>query len=118
MGLITVVVESTVGYCQFAPLKKLFLASYGGSRSFLRATEGLDSLAVPLCRNVDGIKTLGEKGVLPNRGISLASLVERLQEAYGMTTMGKFADALVVFRGVLQSVVMVVVETESEVAEV
>jgi coatomer protein complex subunit alpha (xenin) len=102
----------------FKPLKKFFLASYAGSRSFLRANAAVDPLAVPLFRSVEDIKAKGEKFVLPNRATSLAKLVEQLQEAYSTTTLGKFADALVIFKTVLQSIVMVVVSEESEISEV
>lgn len=101
-----------VGIINFAPLKKLFLAAYAGSRSYLVANGGMGSLSVPLMRGCGEV-------VLPNRGIGMKRLVDKLQEGYSLTTVGKFADALVIFRSVLQSVVMVVVDQgeEGEVKE-
>jgi hypothetical protein len=99
----------------FKPLKKFFLASYAGSRSFLRANAAVDPLSVPLFRSVEDIKAKGEKFVLPNRATSLAKLVGQLQEACSTTTLGKFADALVIFKILLQAVV---VSEESEISEV
>lgn len=60
----------------------------------------------------------GAKNSLPAIGVQLSHLASRLQQAYQLTTMGKFADAVEKFRAILLSVPLLVVESRQEITEV
>ncbi|XP_013393085.1 coatomer subunit alpha [Lingula anatina] len=62
-------------------------------------------------------KEAGARNGLPACGLKLASLVQRLQTAYQMTTQGKFAEAVDRFRSILLSVPLLVVDTKQEITE-
>ena len=63
-------------------------------------------------------KEAGARGGVPSVGLKLNDLVQRLQQAYQLTTAGKFADAIDRFRAILLSVPLLVVDNKSEIAEV
>ena len=60
----------------------------------------------------------GTKGGLPALSLRLNHLAGRLQQAYQLTTMGKFADAVEKFRIILLSVPLLVVDSKPEITEV
>lgn len=60
----------------------------------------------------------GAKAGLPLVGTKLDDLVNWLQEAYKLTTAGKFEDAIKKFRYILLSVPLLVVDNKQEISEV
>ena len=60
----------------------------------------------------------GAKNGLPSVGVQLSHLASRLQQAYQLTTMGKFADAVEKFRAILLTVPLLVVESRQDITEV
>ena len=63
-------------------------------------------------------KEAGARGGLPRVGLAITDLLTRLQQAYQMTTQGKFSEAIDVFRSILLSVPLLVTDTKQEVSEV
>lgn len=87
---------------------------FQAAKSQLECTSGVPSLTVPLLSHWSE----DNKKILPAHAYTLAKLTVELQEAYGMTTMGKFVDALLMFKKILLSCLFVVVEKPSEIDEV
>ena len=50
--------------------------------------------------------------------MQLSHLASRLQQAYQLTTMGKFADAVEKFRAILLTVPLLVVDSRQDITEV
>lgn len=63
-------------------------------------------------------QTAGPKSGLPAIGVQLTHLATRLQQAYQLTTLGKFADAVEKFRYILLSVPLLVVDSKQDITEV
>ncbi|PAA58782.1 hypothetical protein BOX15_Mlig017424g3 [Macrostomum lignano] len=110
-----------VGVARFEPLKPLFVAAYARSRACLPTLAGSPPLFAAPLRNWKEAGSGGQRGGgggLPAVGIRLRQLLDRLQTAYGLTTRGNFADAVDRFRQCLLGVLMLVVTSNQEVAEV
>ena len=60
----------------------------------------------------------GARGALPAICVRLSDLASRLQQAYQLTTMGKFAEAIDKLRAILLSVPLLVVDNRQEITEV
>lgn len=60
----------------------------------------------------------GPKNGLPAVAIKLNHLATKLQQAYQLTTTGKFADAVDCFRMILLSVPLLMVDSKPEITEV
>ena len=63
-------------------------------------------------------QTAGPKNGLPAVGVQLTHLATRLQQAYQLTTLGKFQDAVEKFRNILLSVPLLVVDSKQDITEV
>lgn len=63
-------------------------------------------------------KEAGARAGMPAVGLKLNTLVQQLQVAYQMTTIGKFGEAIDKFRSILLSVPLLVVENKQEISEV
>ncbi|GAA5999111.1 coatomer subunit alpha [Rhodotorula paludigena] len=111
MGLL----NRQVGIVHFAPLKPLFLSVYRSSRLYLPAAPSLPPLEIPLRRNPDRAEP---RSVLPVATLSLQSITAgELRAAYTAFQKAKFAEAADIFRGILQSLLLVVTATPAEAAE-
>ena len=59
----------------------------------------------------------GVKGGLPNCPIKLDDLVSQLQEAYKLTSKGKFPDAIEMMRRIILLATLTVVDTKARIQE-
>ena len=59
----------------------------------------------------------GPKGGLPNCPIKLDDLVAQLQEAYKLTSKGKFPDAIDMMRRIILLATLTVVDTKARIQE-
>ncbi|KAJ3382907.1 hypothetical protein HDU92_004501, partial [Lobulomyces angularis] len=100
------------GVVNFVPLKELFIQCWQSSRAYLQCNASLHSIDVPISRNFT------ESKILPNRAHGLSKLVNLLQQAYSVTTTGRFPDALNLFRTILQAILLVVATKQSEIDEI
>lgn len=105
-----------VAAVNFAPLKPLFLEAYNKAHVYVAANPSLPPLEFHVRRNPD---TTELREVLPAIAIDFEDLkAGELAEAYRQFSRGKFAESLTHFRSVLQKLMLVVVKSESEAAEV
>ena len=77
----------------------------------------IDCIDVSVVFDIDR-KEAGARGGVPAVGLKLNTLVQRLQQAYQLTTTGKFAEAVLKFRTILLSIPLLVVDNKQEIAEV
>ncbi|EDO39748.1 predicted protein [Nematostella vectensis] len=103
-----------IGVVNFEPLKPLFMLAYSRSRTAIPAGPALPNIFGYPHRNW---KEAGARNGLPAVGLKLATLVQRLQTAYQLTTGGKFQEAIVRLQQILLSVPLIVVDTKQEVSE-
>nr|XP_002131264.1 coatomer subunit alpha [Ciona intestinalis] len=106
--------QDQVGVVDFKPYKQLFLHTYARARSAFTAVPGIPPMFGNPHRNW---REAGAKSGLPVVGLTLATLAARLQDAYKLTTQGKFEDAIVKFREILLSVPLLVVDNKQEINE-
>jgi coatomer protein complex subunit alpha (xenin) len=105
-----------VGAVNFEPLKPLFLAVYRSSHVYLSTAPSLPPLQLHIRRNPD--ETSPSK-VLPVVAKSLQSIKStELMEAYRAVAANRLADAAVLFRSILLSLLLVVVTTPDEATQV
>ena len=103
-----------VGIVDFSEYKSLFMQTYARSRTVFSGLPSLSPLYAYPCRNPN---QTNPKNVLPAIGLKLNDLIQRLQKAYEFTTNGKFVDAVELFRSILLSVPLLVVDNKQEIAE-
>lgn len=107
------ILQRQLGLISFAPLKQIALALAGASHAVAVGCVSTPALRVALSR--EGAAPRG--GSLPASCLSLAGLVERLRLGYMAMTNGKFAEALHHFQGALQAIVLTVVDSKKQLAE-
>ncbi|CAK8683346.1 unnamed protein product [Clavelina lepadiformis] len=103
-----------VGVIKFESYKTLFAHTFARSRT---AYAGIPALPPMFGFPHRNWREAGAKAGLPVVGLSLATLAARLQDAYKLTTQGKFDDAIVKFRDILLSVPLLVVDNKQEISE-
>lgn len=105
-----------LGIRNFAPLKSLFMDIDAGSHSYLCAfPSSVTTLAVERGWNeAAGPNAKGPPALVFN----FSQLEEKLRAGYRATTGGKFKEALQLFRSILHTIPLIVVETRTEVVEV
>ena len=103
-----------VGAVNFAPLKPRFLEIYQGSRSFLPASVGLPPLVNYIRRTVDETDL---RKVLPIIPRDLESVAVDLQAGYTAMNSNKLEDGLQIFRRILHTLLVNVVNTQFQVTE-
>ena len=100
----------------FSPLKPLFLLAYQSAHVYVPANPSLPPLRFNVRRNPD-VTELSE--VLPRSAFTLIDIkANELAEAYRFFGRGNFGEALSTFRTILQKILLVVVTSEADVAEV
>ncbi|CED82220.1 coatomer protein subunit alpha [Phaffia rhodozyma] len=100
----------------FEPLKPLFLSTYQASHVYIQGNGSVDPIKLYARRNP---QTTSTNDILPAVRSSLNHIVQTdLQEAYNFVKKGKFAEAETLFRSVLQSMMLVVVNTDAQVQQV
>ncbi len=105
-----------VAAVNFAPLKPHFLAAYQSAHVHVSANPSLPAIRYNVRRNPE---TSELREVLPMAVYTLDDVTSTdLPEAYRLFGRGKFAEALVQFRTIMQKLLMVVVKTDSEAKEV
>jgi len=103
-----------IGVVDFKIYKSLFMQTYARSRVSYNAMPSLPAMYGYPNRNW---RDAGIKGGLPQVGLTLATVAARLQDAYRLTTQGKFDDAIKKFRELLLSVPLLVVDKKQEISE-
>jgi len=103
-----------LGVVCFAPYKQLFLSAYARSRTSITGLPSTPDLFGYPHRNW---KEAGAKNGLPAVSVKLNDLVQRLQSAYQMTTMGKFQDAVEKLQGILLSITLMSVDSKQDIIE-
>jgi len=107
------VLQRQLGLINFAPLKPIALALAGASHALAYGAVSTPALRVALTR--EGAAPRG--GSLPASCVTLPSLVERLRQGYTSMTNGRFPEALVFFQGALHAIVLTVVDSKKQLAE-
>lgn len=100
----------------FEPLKPLFLQSYTAAHVSVPANPSLPPLQFHVRRNPE---TTELREVLPFSSYNLPDLkAGELAEASKLFSRGKFAESLAAWKSVLLTLTMVIVNNETEAAEV
>jgi coatomer protein complex subunit alpha (xenin) len=104
-----------VGAVNFAPLKPRFLEVYQASKTYLPASAGLPPLVNYVRRTIEESDPRKVLPIIPRDLEYLAS--NDLQRGYDAMKANKLEDGLKIFKGVLHSVLINAVGSDSEVAE-
>jgi coatomer protein complex subunit alpha (xenin) len=104
-----------VGAVNFAPLKPRFLEVYQATKTYLPASAGLPPLINYVRRNVEETDPRKVLPIIPRDLEYLAT--NDLQRGYDSMKANKLEDGLIIFKGILHSVLINAVSSESEVAE-
>lgn len=104
-----------VGAVSFAALKPRFLEVYQATRTFLPASEGLPPLVNYVRRTVEESDLREVLPVVPRDLEYLAS--NDLQRGYDAMKANKLDDGIKIFKGILHTILINAVTSESEVAE-
>jgi coatomer protein complex subunit alpha (xenin) len=104
-----------VGAVNFAPLKPRFLEVYQASKTYLPASAGLPPLVNYVRRTVEESDPRKVLPIIPRDLEYLAS--NDLQRGYDFMKANRLEDGLQVFKGILHSVLINAVGSDSEVAE-
>lgn len=102
-----------VGAVSFTPLKPRFMEIYQASRTFLPASTGLTSIVNYVRRNIDETDSRKVLPIIPRNLESLTS--NDLQEGYVAMRTNKLEDGVVIFKRILQALLVNVVSSQSEV---
>ncbi|KAF5187527.1 Coatomer subunit alpha [Thalictrum thalictroides] len=106
-----------LGVQNFAPLKPMFLDLYTGSHSYLRALSSSPIILLAVERGWSETSTPNVRGP-PALVFNCSQLDEKLKAGHKATTAGKFTEALRIFKGILHTIPLIVVESRREVDEV
>jgi coatomer protein complex subunit alpha (xenin) len=98
----------------FNEYKSVFISIYAASRTSVPGIPSLPSMTNYPHRNW---RDAGAKGGLPNTPVKLDDLVAQLQDAYKLTTKGKFPEAIEMMRKIILMVTLTVVETKNKIQE-
>jgi coatomer protein complex subunit alpha (xenin) len=104
-----------VGAVNFAPLKPRFLEVYQASKTYLPASAGLPPLVNYVRRTVEESDPRKVLPIIPRDLEYLAA--NDLQRGYDSMKANKLEDGLRIFKGILHSVLINAVGSESEVSE-
>lgn len=104
-----------VGAVNFAPLKSRFLEVYQASKTYLPASEGLPPLVNYVRRTLDETDPRKVLPIIPRDLEHLAA--GDLQRGYDSMKANKLDDGLKIFKGILHTILINAVSSESEVAE-
>jgi coatomer subunit alpha len=91
-----------VGLVNYEPLKPYLMTAYHGSRAWLSVLEGTSPVPVALLRSADADR----RNIAPQVAFSFTALARKMEEAYAMTTAGRFTEAVQAFRAVLLSTLL------------
>lgn len=104
-----------VGAVNFEPLKSRFLEIYQASKTYLPASTGLPPLVNYLRRNADETDTRKVLPVIPRDLESIATI--DLQDGFTAMKSNKLDTGVVTFKRILQSVLVNVVASQTQVDE-
>lgn len=104
-----------VGAVNFAPLKPRFLEVFQATKTYLPASEGLSPLVNYVRRTLDETDPRKVLPIIPRDLEHLAT--NDLQRGYDSMKANKLEEGLEIFRGILHSILINAVSSESEVAE-
>jgi coatomer protein complex subunit alpha (xenin) len=104
-----------VGAVNFAPLKPRFMEVYQASKTYLPASAGLPPLVNYVRRTVEESDPRKVLPIIPRDLEYLAA--NDLQRGYDAMKANKLEDGLKIFKGILHSVLINAVGSDSEVAE-
>ncbi len=104
-----------VGAVNFAPLKPRFMEVYQASKTYLPASAGLPPLVNYVRRTAEESDPRKVLPIIPRDLEYLAA--NDLQRGYNTMKTNKLEDGVKIFKGILHSVLVNAVESDSEVAE-
>jgi len=104
-----------VGAVNFEPLKARFLEIYQASRTFLPAITGLPPLVNYVRRNVDETDTRKVLPIIPRDLESITT--NELQEGFTAMKSNKLDVGVIIFKRILQSMLVNVVSSQTQVNE-
>ena len=104
-----------IGAANFEPLKPRFLEIYQASKTYLPASSGLPPLINYIRRNVDETDTRKVLPVIPRDVESITT--NDLQEGFNAMKSNKLDVGVVVFKRILQSMLVNVVSSQTQVDE-
>ena len=104
-----------IGAVNFEPLKPRFLEIYTASKTYLPANAGLPSLVNYVRRNIDETDSRKHLPIIPRDLEALTST--DLQEGYTAMRTNKLESGVVTFKNILQSLLVNVVGSQSQVDE-
>jgi coatomer subunit alpha len=104
-----------VGAVNFAPLKPRFLEVYSASKTYLPASAGLPPLINYVRRTLDETDPRKVLPIIPRDLEYLAA--NDLQKGYDTMKANKLEEGIRIFRGILHSILINAVSSESEVSE-
>lgn len=103
--------QRQIGLMNAEPLKPHFIEAYQAANATVTMFANVPSLTIP-------ISVESGYGLAPARGLSISALKEELNRGYNETRRGAFASALVVFKNIIQSIPLIICNTEAEKKEV
>jgi coatomer subunit alpha len=104
-----------VGAVNFEPLKPRFMEVYTASRTYMSASTGLPPLVNYVRRTIDETDS---RKLLPSVPRDLETIAANdLQEGYTAMRTNKLADGVTIFKGILHSLLVNVVGSQSQVEE-
>ncbi|KAF5185856.1 Coatomer subunit alpha-1 [Thalictrum thalictroides] len=106
-----------LGIQNFTPMKPMFLDLHTGSHSYLRALSSSPIITLAVERGWSETSSPNVRGP-PALVFNYSQLDEKLKLGYRATTAGKFTEALRIFKDVLHTIPLIVVESRREVDEV
>lgn len=106
-----------LGIRNFAPLKSLFFDLHMGSHTYVRALSSSPVISVAVERGWSESSGPSVRGP-PALVFKFSQLEEKLKAGYKATTTGKFTEALRIFRSILHTIPLIVVESRRQVDEV
>ncbi|XP_057975829.1 coatomer subunit alpha-2-like [Malania oleifera] len=106
-----------LGIRNFAPLRSLFMDLHMGSHSYMRAFTSAPVISFAVERGWSELGSSNMRGT-PALVFEFSQLEEKLKAGYKATTAGKFPEALRLFRSILHTIPLIVVESRREVDEV
>lgn len=97
-----------MGIKNFAPLKPTFMNIYLGAMAYLPTLPHMKSLDITMSAYKDAGLTK------PHVSVNINQLITSLKKGYALTSGGKFNDALPIMQGILHSIPLLSVRSESE----
>ena len=104
-----------IGATHFEPLKPYFLSAYRSSHVYVQGNPSLDPIQLHVRRNPNATAT---NEVFPAIAFTLQAAQAQVQDGYNLVKKNKIADALATFKTIIQTAMLVVVQSDSQESDV